>query len=255
MRLLGSVVLLSLGTAGLAQTAGRLPPGYGGVQSRISGIFLTPVPNAPFTGQVEILSHSKLPDGSEQVMVARNVLARMSSGKVYQEYHVPAAPDLLGKTPIMNQFTYDPSSRERIDMYPKRHLARLVVLRGPTRTPDTALPPAERVEDPGTTQKDLGTKSLDGMDLQGFERERVVPAASSGTGKDITITDEYWYSPELSIYMMIRHNDPRTGEQLVAVSHVVRAEPSAQQFAVPSDYKLVDETTPDAPVARDWTSH
>jgi hypothetical protein len=66
----------------------------------------------------------------------------------------------------------------------------------------------------------------------------------SGTGHDIVIVDEYWYSPDLSIYMIIKHNDPRTGEQIVAVSNVVRHEPDPSVFAVPPTYKVVDETPP-----------
>ena len=44
--------------------------------------------------------------------------------------------------------------------------------------------------------------------------------------------------------MIIRHNDPRTGEQMVAVSKVERAEPAVEIFAVPPSYKVVDETPP-----------
>ncbi len=62
----------------------------------------------------------------------------------------------------------------------------------------------------------------------------------STTGKDIIITDEYWYSPELSVYMIIKHNDPRTGEQIVAVSEVDRHEPDASFLSVPPHYKVVD---------------
>lgn len=63
------------------------------------------------------------------------------------------------------------------------------------------------------------------------------------------VTDEYWYSPDLSIYMIIKHNDPRTGEQIVAVSDVHRHEPPAEEMAVPSDYKVVDEAPPPRPTA------
>ncbi len=66
----------------------------------------------------------------------------------------------------------------------------------------------------------------------------------SSTGHDVVIVDEYWYSPDLSIYMIIKHNDPRTGEQIVAVSGVDRHEPNASVFAIPSTYKIVDETPP-----------
>jgi hypothetical protein len=68
-----------------------------------------------------------------------------------------------------------------------------------------------------------------------------------------TIVDEYWYSPELSIYMIIKHNDPRTGEQLVAVSNVERHEPVASVFAIPANYKIVDENPPELPAAQQPT--
>ncbi len=71
----------------------------------------------------------------------------------------------------------------------------------------------------------------------------------SGTGQAVEIIDEYWYSPALSIYMTIRHNDPRTGEQLVVVTHIERAEPPAAELLVPPGFKVVDETPPEAPEA------
>ncbi len=61
---------------------------------------------------------------------------------------------------------------------------------------------------------------MNGLELKGIRKQRTVPAEMSGTGKPVVITDDYWYSPELAIYMTIRHDDPRTGEQLVAVTHV-----------------------------------
>ena len=82
------------------------------------------------------------------------------------------------------------------------------------------------------------------MALEGIRKTRTVPAELSGTGKPVEIVDEYWYSPALSIYMTIRHNDPRTGEQLVVVTKVERAEPPATDLAVPSNFKIVDETPP-----------
>jgi hypothetical protein len=91
---------------------------------------------------------------------------------------------------------------------------------------------------------------MNGMELQGIRKQRTIPAEMSGTGKPVVITDDYWYSPDLAIYMTIRHDDPRTGEQLVVVTHVQRTEPSAETFVVPPEYKLVDETTDNAPRAR-----
>ena len=70
----------------------------------------------------------------------------------------------------------------------------------------------------------------------------------SGTGKPVVITDDYWYAPQLFVYLMIRHDDPRTGEQMVAVSEIDRRDPDSTLFNVPPEYKVVDETPP-PPVA------
>jgi len=99
------------------------------------------------------------------------------------------------------------------------------------------------------TETPLGEQTLDGVQLTGKRKTRIIPAGRSGTGQPVTITDDYWYSPDLSIYLIIRHDDPRTGEQLVAVTHIERGEPAAELLAVPDDYKVVDETPPPRSVA------
>jgi hypothetical protein len=90
------------------------------------------------------------------------------------------------------------------------------------------------------------------VQLSGLRKTRVIAAAASGTGQTVTITDDYWYSPELSVYMIIRHDDPRSGEQIVAVTHVQRGEPEAGLLQVPDGYKLVDETPPTKPGYPDY---
>jgi hypothetical protein len=102
---------------------------------------------------------------------------------------------------------------------------------------------------PAITQTSLGEQIVDTTTLTGTLKQRTVPAPASSTGQPIIITDEYWYSPDLFVYLIIKHNDPRTGEQIVAVTHIDRAEPPAARFLVPDGYKIVDETPPpDAPV-------
>jgi hypothetical protein len=42
--------------------------------------------------------------------------------------------------------------------------------------------------------------------------------------------------------MLVKHNDPRTGEQTVTITKVERSEPPAEKFEIPADYKILDET-------------
>ena len=73
----------------------------------------------------------------------------------------------------------------------------------------------------------------------------VAPPAGSKSedwGKTLTVQDQYWYSEELHLNMLMKHDDPRTGSQIVSVTQVTRTEPDAKLFEVPVGYKLVDES-------------
>jgi hypothetical protein len=52
------------------------------------------------------------------------------------------------------------------------------------------------------------------------------------------ITVERWYSPDLQMNVLIKRSDPRTGDNVFQVTNVVRTEPDASLFQVPSDYTL-----------------
>jgi hypothetical protein len=140
-------------------------------------------------------------------------------------------------------FIYDPQTRLRTLVYPRSHIARQVVLREQPKAAANATPdgivagPEEKL-----TTQDLGTRTVAGLMLRGTRKERSIPAKLSGTGREVTITDDYWYSEELRVYLVLRHNDPRTGEQTIGITQVERGEPAASFFQVPSGYKIVDET-------------
>ena len=51
-----ALLFLLSATTLLAQQAASHPPDYPGVRTFIPGVFVTPVPGAPFSGTVEVLS-------------------------------------------------------------------------------------------------------------------------------------------------------------------------------------------------------
>jgi len=217
-------------------------PGYAGPQVRIPGIFVTPMPNAPFTATVNIVSHQKLPDGTEHVVTTVNHVARTSSGIIYNERRQLVPAGFKGTPRLLSGHIYNPSNHLSVFLDPMTHLARETILPGPPAiTPGPTGPGPKR---PGLIESDLGSQNMNGVELTGLRQERTIPAENSGTGKPIVITDDFWYAPQLYVYLIIRHDDPRTGEQMVAVSEVDRHEPDATLFAVPADYKVVDETPP-----------
>jgi len=99
---------------------------------------------------------------------------------------------------------------------------------------------------PEMKEEDLGKSVMDGIAVRGVLQTKVVAAPASSKsedgGKTLTVQDQYWYSEELHLNMLMKHDDPRTGSQIVSVTQVTRTEPDAKLFEVPVGYKLVDES-------------
>jgi hypothetical protein len=87
-----------------------------------------------------------------------------------------------------------------------------------------------------TTQ--LGDKHFDGVRAEGKSTVWTIPAGKIGNRNPINITSETWYSPELQVMVHSRYHDPRTGETVYRLANIRRAEPSAELFKVPEDYKV-----------------
>jgi hypothetical protein len=223
-------------------------PDYPGVQTHVPGVWLPPVANAPFTATVEILTHEKLPDGTERIRTTTNHIARSSSGRIYNERRQLVGTSFNGLPRLLAYHTYDPSSRLSVMVDPRQHIARQTVLPHPApviagRAPIKINPNPG----PGRTEQDLGTQTVNGYTLQGIRKTQALTAMFSQTGQPLTIVDEYWFSPDLTTYFIIKHNDPRTGEQIITLNDIQRAEPDAALFAIPSGFKIVDETPPELP--------
>lgn len=219
-----------------------MPPDYRGPQTFIPGIYVTPIPNVPFSANVEIVSHLKLDNGTETIRSTTARIARLSSGKIRNEQRqmLPAAVKI--EPALLSAHIYDPQTRKSTFLNPITHIAREVILSQPPRPDANSVPQRGPSNNPYYREEDLGTQTMDGFELTGIRKVRTIPAQVSNAGKDVVITDEYWYSPVLQIYMMISHKDPRSGEQIVAVRNVDRHEPPQELFEVPTGYKEVDET-------------
>ena len=220
------------------------PPDYPGVRVFIPGVFVTPVPGAPFSGTVEILSRQFMPDGSTLTRRTINHIARNSAGVIHNERRRLQVPNSEDEPTLVSEHIFDPTTRLSTFLNPETRIARQMMLPKPPEapensTPETALAP-ENAKNLQT--RDLGTQTVAGLILKGTRKQRTVPADRSGTGEEVTITDDYWYSEDLKIYLVLKHNDPRTGEQIVGIVNSERKEPDPKLFQIPVGYKVADET-------------
>jgi hypothetical protein len=217
------------------------PPPTRGVAVLVSGIFVTPVPGVPLSAVVELQSTQVLIDGSTNVRKSFANIARDSQGRIYNERRQLVNPAFTGTPQIVSFHIFDPNTRLNTFLDPSTHLARQSTWHPPETAEQTGGSPVS-TRDPLVQEKDLGTEIMDGLSVHGTLKTRTVPAAVSGTGRDVVVTDEIWYSDELHLNMLEKRDDPRTGKQTVTVTRVDRSEPNQAMFEVPVGYKVVDES-------------
>jgi hypothetical protein len=92
-------------------------------------------------------------------------------------------------------------------------------------------------------EEDLGSRQIEGVRANGHRTTTTIAQGRIGNDRPIQITDEQWYSTDLSILIASRYSDPRTGVVEYKLMNIVRGEPRADLFAVPSDYTVVQGLT------------
>jgi hypothetical protein len=95
-------------------------------------------------------------------------------------------------------------------------------------------------EAPGVDAKteSLGDKAIDGIPVTGTRTTNTIPAGTIGNDKDLVITRETWYSPDLKLVLQSTQTDPRFGETTYSLTNVQRSEPDATLFQVPAGYAV-----------------
>jgi hypothetical protein len=205
-------------------------------------IFVTPIPNAPFGAVIDVQRSFVQPDGSTANVKTIREIARDGQGRIHNEAR-EMVPVSSSKTPQVRRIhLYDPQTRMSAILDPHQKTYWTMIVNHPPATMPPSLQAASPVGDmlPAnefTKQEDLGMSQMEGVSVHGVRQTQAIPADASGTGKDVVVTDEYWYSEELRINMLIKHNDPRMGSVTMTVTQVSRREPNSSMFEIPPGYK------------------
>lgn len=98
--------------------------------------------------------------------------------------------------------------------------------------------PANDPQGPVFKTEPLGTKAIDGIPATGTKTTSTIPAGTFGNDKDLVITRETWYSPDLKLVVQSTQTDPRFGTTSYALTNIQRNEPDPSLFQVPAGYKV-----------------
>lgn len=266
--LLTGLILLMAGMAA-AQVSARAVAGPAGVTNASASAV---VKNAPFSADVVTLYDRAVDNGNHIHSETRGKIFRDSQGRTRTDSEAPSLQP--GTEKYEHTTINDPVQRVIINLNPKLKTATIFHLAqgvGPTAvgmgnvagaTVNTApVPPgaksAEPKPTPGviTTSKmgaklyttpvetrteGLGSKIIEGVNATGTRTTRIIDAGSQGNDKPIVSVSETWFSPELKMAVLTETDDGQSGHNTTKLVNIVRTEPVAQLFQVPSGYTVKD---------------
>lgn len=204
-------------------------------------VFVTPVPNAPFGAVIHVERSVVQPDGSAVNLKTIRDIGRDNQGRIFNQYRM-LLPVSSTQTPeVMHVLIYDPQTRISTTIFPLRRMYRSGTVNRPPETMppnflDASATGSGRPQNQFTKQEDLGIHEIQGLPAHGLRETQNIPADTSGTGKEIVVIDEVWYSEDLRINLVIKHDDPRTGSVSMTVTQVQRTEPDPAFFKIPEGY-------------------
>lgn len=88
------------------------------------------------------------------------------------------------------------------------------------------------------TKEELGTQIVEGVMATGTRSTTTIEAGAIGNVQPIHVVSEQWFSDDLKVLVMTRHDDPRSGTTTYRLTNLVLAEPVRGLFDVPADYTL-----------------
>jgi tetratricopeptide (TPR) repeat protein len=91
------------------------------------------------------------------------------------------------------------------------------------------------------TTTDLGHQTRDKLRLVGKRVTGTIPVGKIGNEQPVVVTSDVWVSPALKLLVNEVNQDPRTGNRMEELTHIMREEPDATLFEVPAGYTLKEQ--------------
>lgn len=189
-------------------------------RSSAQDIFVTPVANAPFSAVVNIERSIIQKDGSVIEIKNFREIGRDAKGRIHNEARI-AVPASSTQTPqLWHIHLFDPQTRVSIQIDPRKKVFWTTVGNHPPATEPPSMrysaPEGESLPNEFAREEDLGTRDFDGIEAHGIRQTQSLPADEDG--RSVDVVDEYWYSADLRINLLIKHSDPRTGTKTMTVN-------------------------------------
>jgi hypothetical protein len=233
MRVRMLIGFLGLCAGGVAQTA--LPPAP------------LPVTGEPYTAERTTTSYQKLADGTSIEHKSTVSLARDSQGRMWTKAKLPGDPLRPETMERYSISVYDPNTRTSTSwctcnkFMTVKHfgdpLARRTERDPGIEGMDVYLGPSSSIRLKYHVEE-LPPQTIMGVTTRGSKAVRTIPAGVDGNDRDLTVTIQSWYSPELRLALMTIIDDPVKGLTKMEFENLKRVEPNPAIFRVPAGLML-----------------
>jgi hypothetical protein len=249
-----------------SQTAGPVTTVGVGMLGKAPG---APVQGAPYSATITNENIQTLEDGTHISQTSTGNIARDSQGRTRQDASLPAIGNLSAADAPHLVFIQDPVAQtaytlnltdktaQKMPALPANistsgamsgGSGKFMMQMGTAISAGGAPPPGIAMQrtiitsnDQGQVNtEDLGSQTMEGVQVTGVRTTHTIPVGEIGNDRPISIVTEIWTSPDLKTIVYSKRTDPRMGEQTFQLTNIVRSEPDASLFTVPSDFKIVE---------------
>jgi hypothetical protein len=232
------LLLLSSSTLLHAQAAPERGPDAV-TRSFTPGIEVLPYPSLPFSGTDTIVQTRLMQDGGSVVTSLTAQVARDSQGRVYRERRSFTPQGTDPQKTLREFYILDPTTSTRTDCTIATHHC---IVTGYRPQFAIRLMPAGPFDQgrQSLVRDSLGQQSVGDLTTIGTRETITVSAGTFGNDRPLTLTREFWYSPDLKTNLAVTRSDPRLGTFDIHLNVQSRTDPSPDLFTIPADYTLQD---------------
>lgn len=208
----------------------------------IPSITIPAIPDAPFTATVRTEIVRRLEDGSTIVRKNHRLVARDSSGRVFQERRMLTPDDDTQQSPLTRLEFDNPVSHEKYLCDPQGRVCHV----SPFYPPPLKAQASFQGKTDQVTRVTIGNSMISGVETLGTREMTIIPASTAASNRPLTVTKEFWYSSQLGVNIVVKRFDPRVGNQNYLVTDLVLGEPNPSLLEPPAGATIM-RNTPQTP--------
>lgn len=214
----------------------------GGTRTFVAGIDVPPFSGLPFSATETIVRVRTLPDGSTITSTLTAKVLRDNEGRLYRERHHFSTSDADPQKTLYEFAILDPTTRTQTDCVVATKQCSVAPYRPRLsfrEMPVGSFDGGRRVN----SRDSLGEKTIQDLNTIGTRETETLAPGVVGNDKSLTLSRDFWYSPDLKTNLQVLRTDPRDGVITIQLNVQSRADPDPSSFALPDGYRIISPQT------------